>query len=319
MLHVLRKSGPVEPDIEVAAGWTLPADAVWIELVNPTREEELAVETAVGVELPTRDEMAEIEASSRLYQENGATYMIASLICGLDDAHPVLGPVTFVLVGERLVTIRYVHPKAFAAFKAQTERQPEHRANGAQVLLGLLEAVVDRDADFLEHVSAKVEEIAGTIFNQPKGGAFRVILTELAKAQARNNMARESLVSLGRLTSFATLAPQIEQEPEGRTQLRSLQRDVQSLTEHSSYVSGNLTFLLDAALGLINIEQNEVTKIFSIAAVILLPPTLIATWYGMNFRHMPELAWPWAYPAAFVLAVASAVLPYVWIKRKGWL
>ncbi len=92
-----------------------------------------------------------------------------------------------------------------------------------------------------------------------------------------------------------------------------------SLAEHASYVSGNLTFLLDAALGLINIEQNEVTKIFSIAAVILLPPTLIATWYGMNFKHMPELNWPWAYPVAFLVSVVSAVAPYLWIKRKGWL
>ncbi len=319
MLLVLRRGEPAVQTDQVGPGWTLPDDAVWIELVDPTRDEELAVEQAVGLDLPTREEMAEIEVSSRLYQENGATFMTASLICGADESHPVLGPVTFVLTGDRLVTIRYVQPKSFNAFATQAARQPELRRSGPLVFLTLLEAVVDRTADFLEKVSAEVEVTSRVIFDASQKGGFRPILTALARAQANNNMARESLVSLGRLLSFAELAGQLEHDEAARHQLRSLERDVTSLAEHASYVSGNLTFLLDAALGLINIEQNEVTKIFSIAAVILLPPTLIATWYGMNFKHMPELNWPWAYPVAFLVSVVSAVAPYLWIKRKGWL
>ncbi len=319
MLLILRRDGTAIEPVEADRDWRLPDDAVWVDLVQPTREEELAIEAAVGLELPTREEMAEIEISSRLYQENAATFMIATLLCGADELSPVLGPVTFVLAGERLITIRYVEPRVFAAFAAQSVRQPGLRRNGVSMFLGLLEAVVDRAADRLEHLSAEVERIAATIFRQERGANFKPILNRLAQCQSVNGKGRESLVSLSRLISFAMLASQIEQNREVRDELRSLQRDVQSLTEHASYVSGNLSFLLDAALGFINIEQNEITKIFSIAAVVFLPPTLIAGWYGMNFKHMPELGWPIAYPLTVLAMLLSAILPIWWFRRKGWL
>ena len=319
MLLILRRGAASLETVDLQPGWRLPEDAVWIDLVSPKREEELAVEAAVGLDLPTREEMTEIEVSSRLYQDDGATFMTATLLCGKDAANPFPGPVTFILIGERLVTIRYVEPRAFQAFVAQAERQPELRRSGLDIFLGLLESVVDRTADLLEQVSAEVEETSHAIFKQAQNISFRPILTRLAHSQATNGKARDSLVSLARLISFATLADQTEQNRDARDQLRSLQRDVQSLTEHSSYVSGNLTFMLDAALGLINIEQNEVTKIFSIAAVVLLPPTMFATIWGMNFKHMPELSWDLGYPMAWVVMFFSAAIPYWWIKRKGWL
>jgi magnesium transporter len=191
--------------------------------------------------------------------------------------------------------------------------------SGASMFLGLLEAIVDRTADHLERISAEVDQTGQDIFRQAQGASFKPILNRLARSQSANGKARESLVSLSRLISFAMLAGQMSENREARDQLRSLQRDVQSLTEHASYVSGNLNFLLDAALGFINIEQNEITKIFSIAAVVFLPPTVIAGWYGMNFKHMPELEWPWAYPAALAAMLLSALLPLWWVRRKGWL
>lgn len=319
MLMILRRDAPVLETIKVESGWRLPDDAVWIELVQPTSEEERAVEAAVGVNLPTREEMSEIEASSRLYQDNGATFMTATLLCGLDETRPVPGPVTFVLTGDRLVTIRYVQPRSFAAFAAQAERQPEVRRSGLDVFLGLLETIVDRTADLLEHVSAEVEATSQAIFKQAPGTRFKPILNRLAQSQSLNANARESLVSLARLVSYAMLAKQVEQRHDAHDQLRSVQRDIQSLTEHASYVSGNVTFLLDAALGLINIEQNEITKVFSIYAVVLLPPTMIATIYGMNFHDMPELNWRFGYPLAWLAMALSALVPFWWFKRKGWL
>ncbi len=319
MLKILRRGGKSLETITATKGWRLPADTVWVELVEPSRQEELNVEAAVGLNLPTREEMAEIEVSSRLYHENGATIMIATLLCGADERAPVPSPVTFVLTGDRLITIRYAQPRSFAAFAAQIERQPELSASAISIFLGLLEAVVDRTADLLEHVSADVEETSQAIFLQARGVSFKPILNKLATCQSTNGKARESLVSLSRLISFAMLAGGVPDNREARDELRSMQRDVQSLTEHASYVSGNLSFLLDAALGLINIEQNEVTKIFSIAAVVLLPPTMIATIYGMNFHNMPELSWRFGYVVAWVAMVLSAVIPYWWIKRKGWL
>jgi magnesium transporter len=319
MLQILRRDGTSLETIQAAPGWRMPEDAVWVELVDPTRSEELAVESAVGLELPTREEMHEIEASSRLYQEHSATFLIAMVLYGTDTERPMLGPVTFVLAGERLITIRYVQPRVFAAFQAKALRQPDLKRHGVALFLGLLEAIVDRTADYLERVAGEVDLINQDIFQQAQRASFRPILNRLAKCQSGNGKGRESLVSLSRVISFAMLAGQIADNRDARDELRSLQRDVQSLTEHASYVSGNLSFLLDAALGFINIEQNEIAKIFSIASVVFLPPAVIAGWFGMNFKHMPELDLPWAYPVALLAMLLSAIAPLWWVKRKGWL
>ncbi len=319
MLRMLRRGAPGFDTPQTAAGWRLPDDVVWIELIEPTRAEELAVEQALGVLLPTREEMAEIEVSSRLYQEDGATFMTATVLCNADGDAPTSAPVTFVLVGPRLVTIRYMEPRAFAIFGAQAERQPSLCPDGVTTFLGLIDAIVDRIADILERASAEVETTSRAIFDRRKGGGFEEILNRLGKAQNVNAKSRDSLVSLARLISFALLADQIDAREEGRDHLRSLHRDVASLTDHASYLSGNVTFLLDAALGLINIEQNTIIKIFSVAAVVFLPPTLVASIYGMNFHHMPELEWEGGYPMAITLMILSVLVPLWWVRRKGWL
>lgn len=319
MLKVLRQGTSRFQTPKVGKSWRLPQDAVWVELVEPSREEELAVEKALGVELPTPEEMAEIEPSSRLYQNEHATFLTAAILTHSEGDHPILAPVSFVLAGERLVTIRYVEPRAFKAFIEHVERQSGPGPNAAQALIGLLEAIIDRVADVLEGVSTEVEESSRLVFERPRQGGFEPLITRLGRAQMVNAKARDSLVSLARLLSFAELAPQIEASADHREHLRSLQHDVQALTDHAGYVAGNIGFLLDAAMGMINIEQNAITKIFSVAAVAFLPPTLVASIYGMNFRHMPELDWPLGYPIAIALMVLSALIPLWWFRKKGWL
>lgn len=322
MLRALRRGASHfdEPHIGPHnAIWPMAEDVVWIELINPTRLEELAVEQAIGLLLPTREEMAEIEASSRLYQEDGATFMTATVVSGADGDLPTSAPVTFVLAGPRLITIRYVEPRAFAIFQGQVERQPGLCSNGVTTFLALVDAIIDRTADILEHINGEVEANSNLIFNRSKSGGFETILTRLGRSQNVNAKVRDSLVSLARLISFAMLADQIEKDQDARDHLRSLQRDASSLTDHASYLSSNITFLLDAALGLINIEQNAIIKIFSVGAVCLMPPTLVASVYGMNFQHMPELNWMGGYPMALALMVVSGVIPLWWFKKKGWL
>lgn len=319
MLRVLRQGAPGFEPGGLTPEWRLPADAVWIELVDPTRAEEVAVEQSIGLLLPTREEMAEIEASSRLYQEDGGTFMTATILVNAEGELPTAAPVTFVLAGDKLVTIRYVEPRAFSVFAAQAERQPSLCPHGPQTFLGLLDAVVDRTADILERTASEVETQSRTIFSRPRGAAFEKILSRLGRAQNVNAKARDSLVSLARLLSFASLAEQFEGDKELRDHLKSLQRDVQSITDHSSYLSGNITFLLDAALGFINIEQNQIFKIFSVFSVVFLPPTMIAGIYGMNFEHMPELRWMEGYPLALCMMLAAALIPLIWFRRKGWL
>jgi magnesium transporter len=301
------------------ADFTLDDDVVWLDLVEPSRDEELAVEQALGLELPTREEMAEIEPSSRLYKDRGATFMTASVLCKTTDARIATAPVTFVLAGDRLVTIRYAGSKAFELFEGDLKRQQELCISGVSTFLGLLESVVDRLSGVLEDVSKQMENIADATFRDERGRRFKPILHRLAKAQKAEARSRESLVSLGRLIGFAALADQIDPKSEAKVHLDSLSRDVQALADHATHLSDEATFLLDAATGLINVEQNDIMKIFSVVAVLLMPPTLVAGVYGMNFRHMPELDWVFGYPMALGLMLILLLAPLLWFRHRGWL
>jgi len=318
MLNLIRRGASASTTETPGEGWVLPADTIWIDLLNPTREEELAVERALAVDLPTREEMAQIEPSSRLYQEAKATFLTATLLAHSQHDHPTSVPVTFVLARGVLVTIRYAELKAFTIFTARAGENHD-LTSGSEVMLELLDAVVERLAHVLEANSASVQESSGAIFDRPNGGAFEPLLTGLARTQSVTALARASLVSLGRLASFAGLAQEIAQAPACRAHLTSVQHDIHSLTEHASALASHVAFLLDAALGLINIEQNGIIKFFSVVSVALMPPTLVASIYGMNFHHMPELTWSFGYPMALALMVISGIGPFLWFKKKRWL
>lgn len=312
-----------------AEGLSLPAGAVWIDLFEPTRAEELLVERSLGLQVPTRDEMAEIEPSSRLYQERGAVFLTANVMSGIDAGDPVSTPVGFVLTNEHLVTVRYADPKPFRTFAAHVEREPGLCASSTMTLIHLLDAIVDRLADTLEVVQADIDKTSRAVFRRGQARGRRrarisnqtmqELLIRIGDDQDLLAKTRDSLVSMGRLMSFLSLPIHIREDQELREHVKSIGRDIASLRDHSGFLATNMSFLLDASLGLINIEQNAIIKIFSVAAVVFLPPTLVASIYGMNFEHMPELEWLIGYPYALGLMVLSAVLPYLFFKRKGWL
>ncbi len=304
----------------------LPDDVVWIDLDRPEIEEERWLEGLLGFALPTRDELKDIEPSSRLYRENGATYATATLVWRSDSETPESTDVAFILRGNLLVTIRYAEPYAFTALGQKVRTAEGATTSGAATLANLLESIVDRTAEVLEKAGVELDQLNDTVFVSPKGArsrrtteALEAKLTGLARLQRVTAKTRESLVSLGRTIGFLMLAPEFEGDHELRDRMRSVGRDIRSLTEQATFVSGNIGFMLDAALGLINIQQNAIIKIFSIAAVVLLPPTLVGTVYGMNFDHMPELGWIYGYPFALGLMVLSALVPFLWFKRQGWL
>ena len=301
------------------AAWTLPPDAVWIDLLNPTPDEDRAVEAALGLSVPTREEMAELEASSRLYRENGATYVTADLIHHGDADMPGLDPVTFVLTAGPLVTIRYFDPKPFTMLLDKLDRDPALCGTGADLFLNLMEAVIDRASDVLSTNAAKVEAVSNHVFSGRKTVGFEKLITQLGRAHIANARIEQSLSGLARIFAFVALDDRIEKQSETREHLNSLARDAQSLITHNQAVAASIDFQLSAALGLINIEQSSIIKIFSVAAVAFLPPTLIASIYGMNFDHMPELPQVWGYPAALVAMLVSAILPLAWFKKQGWL
>jgi len=308
---------PVEP------GEPLPEAAVWIDLVSPAANEDKIVEALLGIAVPTREEMQEIEVSSRLYVENGARYMTATLMCRSDTALPSATPVTFILSGHRLATVRYDDPRPFAIVEHRLARSCPPKVSGDTVLMDLLDAVIDRSADILERIGAEVDQISHAIF-EPDDDKARPSYTDILKALGRKgdltSKVRESLVSIGRLLLFlANEAEAMKWTKDKRSQLQTMQRDVVSLSDHASYLTNKITFLLDAMLGVVNIQQNNIIKIFSVAAVVLMPPTLVASIYGMNFKHMPELDWHFGYPLALIVMIAAAVMPYLYFKWRKWL
>jgi len=304
---------------------TIPAGAVWFDLVTPTVAEDKLLEGTLGIAVPTREEMQEIEVSSRLYQENGARYMTATLMCQSDTATPKTTAVTFILAGHKLVTVRYDEPRPFTLISNKLARQCAPTVSGESILMDLLDAVIDRNADILERAGAEIDRASHDIF-EPEGRrvdrtiTYRYILKTIGRKGDLTSKVRESLVSIGRLVLYlANEADTMKWPKETRAQLKSMQRDVQSLSDHATYLANKVTFLLDAMIGVMSVEQNNIIKIFSVAAVALMPPTLIASIYGMNFKHMPELDWTFGYPLAIVLMVIAAILPYWFFKWKRWL
>src|SRR6266702_8555773 len=249
----------------------LPDSAVWIDLVNPTAAEDKAVERLAGVAVPTREDMQEIEISSRLYIENAARYMTATLMCAADTQNPRTTAVTFILSGHRLVTVRYDEPKPFMLVENKLARSCPPGITGEMVLMELLDAVIDRTADILERAGGDMDTISHDIF-EPEGAArtghakrYSDILIALGRKGDLTSKVRESLVSIGRVVTFVAAGTEgVKWSKDMREQLKTMQRDVASLTDHASYLSNKITFVLDAMLGVVNLEQNNIIKLFSV-------------------------------------------------------
>ena len=311
--------------IVVPAGGQVPERVVWIDLVSPTAEEDRTLEAALGVTVPTREEMAEIEPTSRLYIENGIRYMTATVVYAADTGSPATTVVTFILGSGPLVTVRYDEPRPFNLLASRLARYCAPNITGESVLIDLLDAIIDRAADILERVGAEIDLVSQRIFERnasaegPERG-YQDILKTIGNKGDLNSKVRESMVSIGRLVQFLiNEAEGLKLQKEQRSLVKGMARDVASLADHASFLANKVTFLLDATLGMVTLDQNNVIKIFSVVAVVLLPPTMVASVYGMNFRHMPELEWTFGYPFALLLMLCSAVLPYAFFKWKKWL
>ncbi|MBS0421575.1 MAG: magnesium transporter CorA family protein [Proteobacteria bacterium] len=303
---------------------TAPApDAVWIDLRDPTPEEEQLVEKALGIDVPTREEMREIEASNRFYEENGGLYMTATLVTKLDTDLPERTQITFILTGNKLVTNRYTDPLPFRRFIAYAARHPAVATSGSMVLAGLLEAIVNRIADVLEKVGADVDAISNKIFFRSYDSSspldFRHVLERIGQSGDLVSKASESLVSLTRLLGFVQQSGNTLVTQDSRARYRVLSRDVLAMSDHSTFLSNKVQFLLDATLGMVSIDQNNVVKIFSVVTVFLLPPSFLAGFFGMNFERLPLLHHTWGVTICVVLMVASAIVPYLYFKHRRWL
>jgi magnesium transporter len=323
MLKTYRQESGGLKGTQIAPGGAIAPESLWIDLFDPTEEERRAVNALLGMELPTRADMEEIEISSRLYSKDGGLFMTAIVLANGDSERPIAGVVTFVLAREKLVTIRYIDPQPFRTFAVRCERAAVAAPTARSVLGTLLDVIVDRLADVLERIGAEVEAISHEIFDPATGKPgrrdYQGVLRRLGAKHDATGKMRESLLTLNRMATFLSQAMDPKADKDVRAHVKTLSRDAESLLDHSSFIASKLAYLQDATLGLINNEQNNIIKIMSVAAMVFLPPTLIASIYGMNFRILPELGWQYGYLYSLALMVVSAIVPYIWFKRRGWL
>lgn len=325
MIKAYRANGEAVAISAATPPAALPDDTVWIDLLRPNKEEDQLIEAFLGIEIPTREDLKDIEPSSRLYTADNAVFMTASLVCRADSEQPEITDVAFVLAKNMLVTVRYAEPRSFDLFSAAMHRIPGGCANGTVLVSRLFETIVDRTAEILEMAVSRVDGLSLQVFDAQRTGQRRpphYLEARLMDVAAHHRLVaktRDSLASLSRVLTFLYALPAVQESKETKELCRSISLDIQSLSEHASFISGNITFLLDASLGLINVEQNAIIKIFSIASVVFLPPTLVASLYGMNFKFMPELDWTFGYPLALAAMVVSAIIPFYFFRWKGWL
>ena len=324
MIRIYKVSGDRLVEVESLQDFNPGADTGWIDLLNPTAEEDKTVEDFLRISVPTKEDMQEIELSARLYSEEGVEYLTMLAISQVHIDDPIKSPVTFILGGNTLVTVRYSEFLSFSAYVQKAKKK-----NGVTIvspgglMIDIIESFVNRIADSLEVLGADMDTLSRDIFRaknisiKRKTGMLQSAIRKIGAKGDLISMLRESLVTFARLLAHCNDKPDEAKALRGR--IRTLTRDVSSLEDHAGFLSNKMNFLLDATLGLINLEQNQIIKIFSIAAVVFLPPTLVASVYGMNFRHMPELDWPLGYPMALLAMLAAALVPLAYFKKKGWL
>jgi magnesium transporter len=314
------------PDLSAES---IPPNAVWIDLLNPTEEEIAFVERTAGVHVPARAELVEIETSSRLRTENGVLYLSTSMLFGAAAGEPRMTPLGFVLSKDRLVTVRFDHIVVFETFKQQVGKPDNVHPSAVGAFVGLLEAIIDRFADHLEGVGADLDATSHQIFRADpakdrtqKPGVDRS-LREAIRSLGREgdfiSKVRDALLGFGRIVPFVTTRAADWLQPETQARLATLKQDIVSLNDYDAYLNTKVQFLLDATLGLVNIDQNNIIKLLTIVTIVGIGPTLVASWYGMNFKIMPELGWHYGYPYAIVLALVTGIAPLLWFRLRRWL
>lgn len=325
MLTIYYRNGDALFSAPLEGNDSVPEGALWIDLVNPTLEEEKRIEDQMRIEIPTREEVWKNQVLNRFYSEHGVHYMTAAVITKVDSPFPQTSSITFILTQKYLVTIRYIQPTSFTNFSGRIIKAPKKFPSGVHVLEGLLEEVITRVAHNSEIVVDELDQLSHDIFSMDKLEAncknpsqmMKEILKRLGTCADLNSKINESLHSLSRLLNFFKQVQ--SQGKEMEDSLVTLSTDVSALMKQTAFLSDKITFQLDATLGMINVEQNVIIKMFSIATVFFLPMTLISSIYGMNFTHMPELQWMLGYPFAIALMLGSAAIAFAFFRKKGWM
>jgi magnesium transporter len=297
---------------------------VWIDLLQPTAEERGRIASEYGLRLPSREALQEIESSSRLRAE-GQVLTLSMPLTVPEERSDLPAPLGFILSPSLLVSVRFTELHGFADVRARLDKS-DAPIDSTAVFAALIESMVDYRADLLESISAQVGAVSKRVFARhiPRtrrvvlDGAMREMLAAVGAAGDRVSEIRESLLGLQRIVGFTCEMAHDWMRPEIRTRLVTARGDLASLSDYETHLWSRIQFLLDAILGFINTDQNDIFKVLTIVSVVGIPPTLIASMYGMNFHNMPELSWRYGYQFGLALILVSTILPILWFKWRGW-
>lgn len=318
VLFAYRANGPKLERLPAGAD---PAGALWIDLYRPQDAQVDAVQ-ALGVEVPTLADMEEIEISNRLYRENGVDYMTVVLPGMSDSKEPMTGPVTFILASHRIVTVRHHNPRPFETYPERADKVGPGCMDPDRIFLSLVEEITGRLADLLENAGRGLDDIAREVYGEgtARSEGLMLALRRIGREGEQIARVRLALMTMERMVSWYGQSLVDGQRGAGlQPAVKGLMRDCKALEVHADFLSSRVALATDATLGMINLSQNQTIKIVSVVAVVFLPPTVIASAYGMNFHHMPELDWVFGYPMAVLLMIGSAVGTFLFFKWKKWL
>ena len=318
--------GLMDPGADPAS---IPPSINWIDAYEPTDSEMAFLRTAMGTRVPTLEDLVEIQSSSRLAMENGALIMSLSATAKDDSDYPRTTPVGFVVTPTRLATIRFAHLSSFESLSKQICGKGELAAGGYGAVVTILEMIVDHFADLLERIGNDLDGMSRTVFDTgllgSKGGRpsdantrFARMLKTIGRDGDLVSKVSESMLGLTRMVQYIASKGQAEITPDFKARLDTAGQDIKSLHEFQEHLMGKTQFLLDTVLGLANIEQNNVFRVLTVVSVVGIPPTFIASMYGMNFKTIPEYDWTYGYAYGLTLIFLSAVIPAAWFKLKGW-
>ncbi|PJG85506.1 magnesium/cobalt transporter CorA [Conservatibacter flavescens] len=291
--------------------------AIWLDLLEPTASDREVLQEALGQNLASYLELEDIEASARFFEDEDGLHLHSFFYCEDEENYADIATVAFTLRDGRLFTLRDRELPAFRLYRMRSRNQRLIECNAYELLLDLFETKIEQLADVIETIYADLEKLSRVILKGKQGEAFDSALATLTEQEDASSKVRLCLMDTQRALSFLvrkTRLPASQLE-----QARDILRDIESLQPHNESLFQKVDFLMQAAMGYINIEQNRIMKFFSVVSVMFLPATLIASMYGMNFEFMPELRFKYGYPMAICLMICAALTPYLYFKRKGWL
>lgn len=284
--------------------------ATWIDAHAPTESDTSWLSSLLQTEIPDQEDVEEIESSARFFSDKSGIHVRSLFLTQSEGRHKTT-TVAFILQDYRLITIREDDLADFRLLRMRIRRSQIESQSPYDLLISIMSQKIENLADIIEEIHERLDRVSHLVL-EDENGDLEDAISQLAKLEDSNGKIRLCLTDTQRSITFL-------KKTSKKNEILIIERDIETLMQHTSFLFDKINFLMNSTQGFISIDQNKIIKIFSIAAVVFLPPTLVASIYGMNFQFMPELNMAYGYPMAIVIMVLSGIAPYLFFKKKGWL